>query len=964
MNDDSIISLYEELPDFANKENRDVHAEIIKQISQYEALKTETDDLKDRVKVLKEHLKNVEIEVGITNKLVVAKEAQCKEELHLKQVCERERGNIVSAKAQIDEKTLMLNSIWSEVQARMFKAQQRIENFRQESEENEKQLKIFQELSKQKEEDNQVIKKYYKDDEDVIKRLYQKIEKQSGIVEAKRAELQKENTTTRALQIELDTAAAAFRQVHEERAKILQQWETTLTQTQVLNDSIEAITKNIEKRKNDTEKMVSTVHDLKKSLDILISGNHALERYISMSDNKISLHNKELSVETTQLNELNEVVETTRGKLLKLESDERFYNEEISDIKNNILKEYKKKEEYQNRLELTMCALETQGGITDDIEKEMKILADAQERSKSELKLIESQIEVEKKNKCLLVKDIRDLVTKSKSLEDEISGSRNRLKNLDLKINSLDDETQRQNELLYNSNHQIVLIERKIGMLTGSEVNGDEKEVLERRVKELEAEEEQKRVNLKQLQVHLHRIELDLRQSKARKEKLEEKKKEVESELSNISLDKDGLDKEVLSVRNDKEKLLVQLNLLKLQVEKLTQTYESKCDEIISLENRREQLKLSAQEKMSEIESHIATLKVQLKTEEESKHRVIVELAERKRQEKAFESKFAIESAQIIDENGMLITQAEQAIKMAKERQEIIDYGDGLEEEIRKALVELRTLERAMGKFDKKGIDYEEELEQVPEDESDAETRKILEETIKNSQIMYESRRIEAQKVNQEKNAAEKAYEDVQDQTRRIQKSLVELTNTKDKVIKDGIELKEKIKRATLALKNEMKKKREEDEAPLDAPYPSTLREMDNEVRILKWSLDNAVDELLRLSDLNKEIEPRVKLAIQQLGIKMRPRFPNHPVGSSFSSGSSMQSSRGGASLRSGASIRSGVSLRSMASYRSNKSNNSTQSVISNVSVASLRSGNSNQSTKSYRTNNTHISVKQIQLDL
>jgi uncharacterized protein involved in exopolysaccharide biosynthesis len=79
--------------------------------------------------------------------------------------------------------------------------------------------------------------------------------------------------------------------------------------------------------------------------------------------------------------------------------------------------------------------------------------------------------------------------------------------------------------------------------------------------------------------------------------------------------------------------------MLRLQVEKLSEQVAAKSDELIALENRRQQLQFSMEERILEIDAHLAALRTQLKTEEEARHLNAVELQERKRRADTLQSK-------------------------------------------------------------------------------------------------------------------------------------------------------------------------------------------------------------------------------------------------------------------------------------------------------------------------------------
>ena len=94
MSFDPTINLYDQLPDFANRENKQLHADIVKKQAQLQKLITDREELDDRFNVIKDHLASVQIELTTTQQLVSAKEAEVETEKHLQQLAFREIGKI------------------------------------------------------------------------------------------------------------------------------------------------------------------------------------------------------------------------------------------------------------------------------------------------------------------------------------------------------------------------------------------------------------------------------------------------------------------------------------------------------------------------------------------------------------------------------------------------------------------------------------------------------------------------------------------------------------------------------------------------------------------------------------------------------------------------------------------------------------------------------------------------------
>lgn len=939
-----IINLYDELPEFANEENRVIHKIALQKSSELNQLTNDCSELQERVSVLSEHLKNVQSEVLSAQQLLTAKQAQAEEEKHLQQICEREHGKIVSELNKLQQQTQDIIVKNDTVQSKTVISQKRINQFKEEAKMNQQELEQWIVIARQKEEDFLVLQRYNREDEGRVRSMLLEIEKATGIIESKKSELEQEITSTRALQIELDMTAEQFRNLHEERAKLLSQWESTLQQMQTLNEAIEKMTEDFQSRKGDVEKYHQIVNEQKKNFEDAEAANQRIDRQLTIKDHQVSQKHKQYETESVSLAEFKETVETQQHQLDKLRSDERAYKEEIQDYKDKTAQEIAKKEKFLIRLQETQDAMSTQKDQTDELKQQTQLMNDFLKKEEEQLKKIENSIDDEKNQIFKLSQDVYQSRKNEKNLLAEIQGSQTRAKNLAMKIQEFDRETQKQMELLYNSNFQIQQMERKIARIEGERTE-EEKVELQTQIDQLSKILDGKLEMDKKLAQQLHRLDLDLRQTKRKKESLHKINKDLDVKLNELHLDQDSLDKSTVKARTQKETLLVQLNMLRLQVEKMSDQVAIKSDEFISLENRRQQLQLSMEERLLEIDGHLAALRTQLKTEEEARHAAAIELQERKKRAETLQSKYEVMMGKYKVE-GEEVTQTYHVIKFAKEREEINRRGDELEEEVKTAIKELRGLERAMEKLNKQNQQFRVTFSSVTENDNDMEKKRVLEEQVRVAQQRLNARRAEAHSVAEDRQVMETTFDQQQKNIAQIQSEISKMKPVVDKLTLDNKELNDKIKRASYMLSKAKDEQRKAANVPSDAKYPATLLEMDIELRILKSTVENTVNELARLSETNREIEPKLQLGLTQIGLS--PTVQRHAQSPSALKGSLVNPANKGAQLvkpkigsstsssRSASSISSRTSSASRNSRLSNFSQGSSSSKGSRVSVKNL----------------------------
>ena len=161
----------DDLPLFATKEAKLIDASNKEAEISVEALSEELRDLNDRIKIMKEHFKNVMQEVEHTNALFVSKQAEIHTESHLHQLSIRAlgRGRSDTKKEQDEFDTLQsqLNTVHNET----YKANEKLDEFKFQMKWNQEELEKWALAAKQKEDDQLALERYSRADEHKVKEL-------------------------------------------------------------------------------------------------------------------------------------------------------------------------------------------------------------------------------------------------------------------------------------------------------------------------------------------------------------------------------------------------------------------------------------------------------------------------------------------------------------------------------------------------------------------------------------------------------------------------------------------------------------------------------------------------------------------------------------------------------------------------------------------------------------------------
>lgn len=223
----------------------------------------------------------------------------------------------------------------------------------------------------------------------------------------------------------------------------------------------------------------------------------------------------------------------------------------------------------------------------------------------------------------------------------------------------------KQQSLLYTQSYLIQQLERKIRRAQG-ERTGEEKEILNQKIVDLSAQLDEWRKKNSTLSTQYKKATDDLRQTKRNLANLEKERTLVNEQISEISLYNESAASQLAAKIREKEELMVDENILRLELKKLRSFLNARADSVLSLENRQAHLQLALEERSKEIEIHKDMLKAHIKTVEEERYSAMAELRERVSKVEKLKSKYEIIMTQLATEDGEEHSQAFFMIKASQ----------------------------------------------------------------------------------------------------------------------------------------------------------------------------------------------------------------------------------------------------------------------------------------------------------
>lgn len=314
-------------------------------------------------------------------------------------------------------------------------------------------------------------------------------------------------------------------------------------------------------------------------------------------------------------------------------------------------------------------------------------------------------------------KELHDLKANEKNLEAMINGCEATLKNLENRINFLDHESLKQAEVIYTQDFNIQTLERRVNRLQGEKSN-DEQLELERKISELKRIKEEKKNQYDTLNNQFKRVQDETRKSNREIDELKKERGYIDSKIAELTLHIDTAQKLLETLTVQKEDIMVNENLKKLELKKLRESLEDKADQVLDLNKRRQHLELAMKERRHDIGMHQSLLKTQLRGLSDELQTLSSELKSRISKVEKLKKRYDIIMISMAPPEGTPEEENSNAyyvIKAAQEKEELQREGDELDAKIKKAEKELKALENTLDLVNSKNESYKQTFSKAGE---------------------------------------------------------------------------------------------------------------------------------------------------------------------------------------------------------------------------------------------------------
>jgi len=740
------LPLSDVLPDnMLNKINRELKAQIVVLEQEQRRKAQEVADNAARLKLMSEHLTNVRAEIKGTQELCEAKKREVETEDHMTRLAERALGSV---QAELKDAALARRELTDRVdavQTALFQGNLRMDEFKAHMNFNHEELEQWDLARKQKEEDASALQRYHKVDEARFKELSLQLTKLTQAVHAKKKELEREVTETQAAQLELERAAEDFRALHRDRQDLIQQWEEAIQTMHLRDAAIQAAGAQFADGKEWHERRAEQLQETTRALAAEKQKTKELEGRLAQAERSLGFHRTSQMEAAARLKDVEGELEVMKNAMVKAATE----LSQRQALKASLLQQVSSRQDtltkLQTKSDRTATRLTAAAAVASDLEGQRKFAADMLAETEQTMAQLEKEMALLKGEQFMRVEELSAARRAEGDVVAAITGAQSQNRNMAARIHQLDQEAFRQQELLYAIEFQVQRMERRVSRAKGERTE-EEKRELKAKIATVQATLEEVQRQRKGLETQAKHVGDDLRQCRMSVEQKSTEKSRHDTAILELRLQTESCEQEQQRLARNRQTLLVNHDVLRLQVARLDKTLASRGKGLFDLETRREQLQSTIEEREAEISAHRDGLRLQIKATEEERRRVLVELRERQSQIGHLKSRFQVLINRVpLDEDdptGDLAT-AHYIVKTAQEREELQAAGDALDEEIRRMETEARKLDRTLEALKGCNSTFKEQFKRTAKGDAESETKATLEQKTRDLQSLINRRTTE-----------------------------------------------------------------------------------------------------------------------------------------------------------------------------------------------------------------------------
>jgi chromosome segregation ATPase len=624
---------------------------------------------------------------------------------HLLAIARREADGVAKSRKEAAASVETAEDRLSSLQHQILDLQQQLEGQLQHAQWNRDEFEQWQLAEAQKRDDLLTLAKYSKEDERRLQELQKRASKLEDVHADLTARLDAEIARTRAVQYQLDSAAAEFQRRQTAQKADRERLSATIAQIADREGRIAALEGDIAAAEAQIASLDAEAAQVRREVEKERSATRAAESRQDTDRRTFEAAEAAKGRLQRSLAALRDEVAVQRASLRRAERDVAKMRAELNSE--------------TERLGLRQDALTaSQRDLEQETARQEKLLAQLKTRSSSadamqEL-LHENEASLAQTQKELAALKARHLAAATQLHEQkraeadvvaEIQGLTAATNSMLSRVEQLDTEAARQREHLYRADFRVQHLRRRLERAEGAR-SDDERRLLKARISKLTDQLSAEQATRKLLLDQSRRLTDELAGYSRQGEQLKKRHAVASSALQDLVVETRALERTTREVRREHEDGLIGADLLRLKIRKVRDSLSELTEAVYAAENQQEQLKLSTQERRAELDAQTAVLDAELRSLGTDLQRARVDLRRRQVGITKLQAKYEVvrsrlqPSADAAEGKDAPSTQAYYIVKAAQDKQELREQGDALHAKVQKYEADNAALEAICAQYE------------------------------------------------------------------------------------------------------------------------------------------------------------------------------------------------------------------------------------------------------------------------
>jgi len=685
-----------ELPIFANEQNKALFHEIKEIEEKIKKVSTQVSDQTERYQIMVNHTKHIQQEMEYTNNLIDAKANEIKTESHLLSLVEREKGRLKVDIRALEADELQHREEIKNVEIDILKATEEINSFRESMNWNNEQITQWSEKAAETEADNIALQKYSKEDDVKIKELQLAIEKLTAKSILKKAQEENAQTERQIQRTELERSSEIFKQSHNERKQLITKWQDAIEAIRERDKEINKAAEDYTEAKANLEISLSVLKNNRNEYTLQQADTKDITQAIDDGERLLQLRRQERMDQIKVQQEANDELNGLRNELNVVMGSLDRQIIQNNDCKAQLEAKQISFEQATKQLSKIKAHLAAQRKKCVKEEKNALTVEDSLVDRELQLRKADKQIEVAKHLLFKEQESLSNLSDKQRILEADLKSSCAQTKILSSKIRELDAEVLRQQELSYNAQYQLFEIQRKVARGLG-ERSDEEQLKLKQEIKNLNAKLSEYEKKRKILSTQYKVLQSDLRRWTQQEREHGRKQEVIKERINEINLEISSCENSLKNKIIEKEELSVKFDLVRADIVRSRDLLLSQTKRVAELEEKKRTSKSNTMTRKRDLLLKKDMRIAEKRALEEERHHNALELAQRKVVEEKLRSKYEVlTNARMEQTDSSENSHIYKLIRAAQRKEELQIEGDELDRKIQVKEKELFALQKTL----------------------------------------------------------------------------------------------------------------------------------------------------------------------------------------------------------------------------------------------------------------------------